>query len=333
MTFHLSDSSYFTHQFLDGPYARVPKELGCAFAASFVVSPIVSIIDKAIVQEITGAAHLLKTMGHATKELVFAPRAFFSGLGFRLTFLVYFGTYAAANCSEAALDFYKIREEKVRKTWKVSMAASANIGLLAWRDAVFARAFSGGRSAPAARTPMRTIALFGVRDTATMFATFYAAPKAAEILCTEHDVNKDVAEIGTSLTIPVVSQFLTAPIHIHAIDFFARPDSTGAERVAQIRKEMSKVCFFRGVRILPAFGIGSYSNNKFRELTIRQPNEELLLTRRITRRITQLNESIQARRNTRRAPPAVHATEQVSGVGGGGAAAAVMTATSPSSSK
>lgn len=294
MPYHLADASAFTHQFLEGPYARVPKEIGCAFTASFLVSPLVSIIDKAIVQEISGVGQLMGTMGNACKEMVMQPRTFFNGLSFRLTFIVYFGTYAVANLSEAALDFYKVKEERVRKTYKVSSASAANVGLLAWRDSVFARAFSGGK-APA-KTPMRTIGLFAARDTATMFATFYAAPKACEYLVLEHDVNKEVAEIATSLTIPVVSQFITAPIHIHAIDYFNKPNATTAERLAYIKKEMGKVCFARGLRILPAFGIGSYSNNKFRELTIRQPNEELLLTRRITRKLTQLNDRLKGRR-------------------------------------
>jgi hypothetical protein len=293
MPYHLSDASYYTHQFLEGPYARIPKELGCAFTASFLVSPLVSIIDKAIVQEIAGVGQLMRTMGTASKEMILQPRVFFNGLSFRLTFIVYFGTYAVANLSEAALDNYKIKDEKTRKTWKVSMASAANVGLLAWRDSVFARAFSGGK--PPAKTPMRTIGLFAARDTATMFATFYAAPKAANYLIREHDVNKELAEISTSLSIPVVSQFITAPIHIHAIDYFNRPDASSAERMSQIKKELGKVCFARGLRILPAFGIGSYSNNKFRELTIRQPNEELLLTRRITRKLTQLNDRLKGK--------------------------------------
>ena len=53
-TWILADFSAKTHHFMEGPYARVPKELGCAFTASLLVSPLVSIIDKAIVQEITG---------------------------------------------------------------------------------------------------------------------------------------------------------------------------------------------------------------------------------------------------------------------------------------
>jgi hypothetical protein len=76
------------------------------------------------------------------------------------------------------------------------------------------------------------------------------------------------------------------------LDYYNRPVATTGERVQRIKQEMGKVCFARGLRILPAFGIGSYSNNKFRELFIRQPNEELLLSRRITRRITTFKEKM-----------------------------------------
>jgi len=296
MPYHLADASAFTHQFLDGPYARIPKELGCAFTASFLVSPLVSIIDKAIVQEIAGVGQLMATMGTAAKEMVVKPKTFFNGLSFRLTFIVYFGTYAVANLSEAALDYYKVKQEETRKFYKVGSASIANVGLLAWRDSVFAREFSGSGQKVPAKTPFRTIAFFAIRDTATMAATFYFAPKACEYLVLEHDVNRHLAEISTSLSIPVLSQFITAPIHIHAIDYYNRPDATSAERMIRMKEEMGKVCFARGLRILPAFGIGSYSNNKFRELSIRQPNEELLLTRRITRRLTQLNDRIKGRR-------------------------------------
>jgi hypothetical protein len=280
-----SDSNSETHHFLEPLKERTPKELGCAFAASFLVSPLVSIIDKAIVQEIAGVGHLMRIMGSATKDMVLSPRVFLSGLSFRLTFAVYFGTYAVANMSEAVLDCYKVKDEKERKTWKVSMASTANVGLLAWRDSIFARVYSAGK--PPAKTPFRTIGLFAVRDASTMWATFYAAPKAAKYLVQEHGYQKDLAEISTAFSIPVVMQFITAPIHIYALNYYNAPTATTAERMDVMKKEIGKVCFARGLRIFPAFGIGSYSNNKFRELFIRQDNEELLLTRRITRRLTQ----------------------------------------------
>ena len=64
------------------------KEVTCATVASFLVSPMVSIIDKAIVQDVSGSSGFMKAMGTATKEMITSPRAFLGGLSFRLTFIV-----------------------------------------------------------------------------------------------------------------------------------------------------------------------------------------------------------------------------------------------------
>lgn len=299
MPHHLADAKADAHHFLEGPYARVPKELGCAFTASFLVSPLVSIIDKAIVQEITCVQSLTKSMFNATKEMVLQPKTFFNGLSFRLTFAVYFGTYATANLSEAVLDYFNVEDEHTRKVYKVGSASVANVSLLAWRDSIFARAFSGGaNSAKPAKTPMRTVGLFAVRDTVTMGATFWAAPKFCQYLVDEQGWDQHKAEVTSALTVPVFAQFLTAPVHIYALDYYNRPNATAAERITRIKDEMGKVCFARGLRILPAFGIGSYSNNKFREWFIRQDNEDLLLSRQITRRMTSMSEKLRGQPTT-----------------------------------
>lgn len=270
-----------THEFLESTAQRAPKEIGCALAASLLVSPLVSIIDKCIVQEIGGTQAFMKAIGTATKEMVYTPKLFFGGLSFRMTAAVYFGTYAVANLSELALDTQKVRDDDRRKTLKVSAASVANISLLAWRDTVFAREF-GGAKAPAAAAPLRTIGLFAARDAATMYATFYAAPRAALYLQNTANVERNVSELSMAIAVPVVTQVVTAPLHIHAMDFYSHPNGTTAERIACIKKEFGTVSFARGLRILPAFGIGSFSNNKFRENFIRQPDETKLLKRRVT---------------------------------------------------
>jgi hypothetical protein len=270
-----------THEFIETAAQRAPKEIGCALAASLLVSPLVSIIDKCIVQEIGGTAAFMTAIGNATKEMIYTPKTFFGGLSFRMTAAVYFGTYAVANLSELALDVNKVRGDDKRKTLKVSAASVANISLLAWRDTVFAREF-GGANAPKKAAPMRTIGLFATRDAATMYATFYAAPRAAEYLQDNAGVERNVSELSCAIAVPVFTQIVTAPIHIHAMDFYNKPDASTADRMATIKKEFGTVSFARGLRILPAFGIGSFSNNKFRENFIRQPDETKLLKRRVT---------------------------------------------------
>jgi hypothetical protein len=274
-----------THHFIEQAKTRGPKEILCAASASALVSPLVSIIDKCLVQDITGTSQFMRAVSGATKEMFLTPGKFFGGLSFRLTFAVYFGTYAVANLSELALDMKKITDDETRKTSKVAASGVANIGLLAWRDSTFARVYS--KAVPHS-TPMRTLGLFATRDMLTMYATFYMAPVAAEHLEKNHGWDTNVAELSTALAIPAAMQIITAPLHIHAMDYYAKPSvSSSAERWAVIKNEFKTVSFARSFRILPAFGIGSFGNNKFRELFIRQENEELLLSRRITRAYTQ----------------------------------------------
>lgn len=294
MPFHFADASADSHHFIEPWYARAPKEIGCALAASLLVSPMVSVIDKCIVQDIAGIMPLMKIIGKESLEAFKKPRQFAGTLSFRLTVIVYFGTYAVANLSELVLDEYRVAKEDKRKTFKVSCAATANIALLAWRDAIFAREFSSG---PPKKTPATTIGMFALRDFGTMWATFYAAPETASYLVREHELNKEVAEISMALVIPVIMQYLTAPFHIYAMDVYNRPVAGMQERTAKIVEDFNSVSFFRAFRILPAFGIGSYSNNKFRELFIRQPDLSVYWTRRVTRLVQRATRAVQPKRS------------------------------------
>lgn len=274
------DVSSQTHHFVEKAMERAPKEVACAFAASCLVSPIVSIIDKCIVQDISGTSQFLKAVGVATKDMFHQPKPFFGGLSFRFTWFVYFGTFATANLTELALDANRIRRDEQRKKAKVATSGVANISLLAWRDSVFAREFGSGK-APAS-TPFRTIGLFAVRDMATMYATFYLAPQIAKHVRREYGIERNTAELTCALGIPALMQIVTAPLHIHAMDYYNVRSASWTQRWTTMQKEFGTVSFARSVRILPAFGIGSFSNNKFREFFIRQENEDLLLSRRVT---------------------------------------------------
>ncbi|KAL7568360.1 hypothetical protein ACA910_018490 [Epithemia clementina (nom. ined.)] len=297
---------------------RAPKEIACALTASFLVSPLVSIIDKCIVQDISGAPKFFQAMRLATQEMIVTPHVFLNSLAFRFTFGVYFGTYAVANLSEAVLEaaaetrqrqqrnncgqdlqetFQKVtrstsataqQDAEERQSIKVVAASAANIALLAWRDSVFARHFNSGRGAGTTTTtttttgpPLRTLGLFAARDAATMYATFSLAPKAAAHLHQEHGMERNMACLSMALLLPVTMQIVTAPLHIHAMDYYQRrqqhliivgksntvssSQSSSPSPWQVIRREFGTVAMARGLRILPAFGIGSFSNTKLRE--------------------------------------------------------------------
>eukprot|EP00457_Paulinella_chromatophora_P011569 gb/GEZN01011717.1/.p1 GENE.gb/GEZN01011717.1/~~gb/GEZN01011717.1/.p1 ORF type:complete len:297 (-),score=47.12 gb/GEZN01011717.1/:183-1073(-) len=242
---------------------RAFKELGSALLASVLVSPLVTIIDKSIVKEIEGLGSLARAMAQATVKMIFQPKSFFGGAPFLFTTAVYAGTYTTANFAEMGLDVNRVRDPVTRKSTKVALASVANVSLLAWRDVQFAKMFMDGKKPV---VPKISMGLFMVRDTATMMATFYGAPTAAKYLIKQQKWDKTNAEVTCALAIPVATQILTAPIHTFAFDMVARPDNLGpVERMTKVFEQFPKVSFARSLRILPAFGIGSYTNNKMRE--------------------------------------------------------------------
>lgn len=123
--FIFSDFHADTHNFIEQAKTRGPKEIICAASASALVSPLVSIIDKCLVKDISGTSQFMRAVSGATKEIFLTPGKFFGGLSFRLTFAVYFGTYAVANLSELALDIKKVKDDETRKTSKVAASGVA----------------------------------------------------------------------------------------------------------------------------------------------------------------------------------------------------------------
>mmetsp|Transcript_12914 Transcript_12914/g.16135 ORF Transcript_12914/g.16135 Transcript_12914/m.16135 type:complete len:280 (+) Transcript_12914:3-842(+) len=264
------ERSYLAGGFLNIGYnemqlaKRFCLEVSSAFTASVLVSPLVSIIDKAAVQEIVGIVSFGKAVNTACGKMLKSPFSFLSGTPFLTTVAVYFGTYSAANLSEFANDYAKTESKEIRKTTKVASATVANLSLLAWRDALFAKMYTTNK--PAGPVPKLTTGCFWIRDGATMLATFYLAPYFADhVTSIFPTISHDTAYLTTALSVPVITQIFTAPLHIFAFDYYVRPMATYNDRYARILLELPKVCLARCGRILPAFGIGAYSNRKLRE--------------------------------------------------------------------
>ena len=118
-----------------------------------------------------------------------------------------------------------------------------------------------------------------MRDSCTMAATFWAAPIVSQYLQTERQWSKNHANVSSALSVPVLAQVLTAPCHVNALHLYNAPYASFTQQWQQIGKEFGKVSLARSLRVLPAFGIGSFSNN-------------MTIGERIQRRVTQMEESI-----------------------------------------
>lgn len=278
----LGDFHSNTHHFRESVASRGPKEVASALVTSLLISPWVAIVDGAIVQAVAGKKSFGSAVACSLRELILTPRTFLRSRPFVLTACVYFGTFGTANLTELALDENRITDDDSRQLYKFSATSISNLGLLMWRDSALARQLRGLSPSSPRALSFRTLGLFAGRDSGTMYAMFCLAPALANRLISDHGMDRNMAELGSAVAVPMLVQFITAPLHIYAFDLYNRPIASNHRRAHIIRECFSSVALVRSFRILPAFGLGSFANNRFREWFIKQENEDLLLSRKVT---------------------------------------------------
>ena len=73
------------------------------------------------------------------------------------------------------------------------------------------------------------------------------------------------ADLAASFAVPIAAQFLSTPLHIWAMDLPNRPTASPLARLAAVAASYSSVLTGRVMRILPAFGLGTYVNDVVKE--------------------------------------------------------------------
>ncbi len=82
-----------------------------------------------------------------------------------------------------------------------------------------------------------------------------------DYLVDEHEFSEGVADLTASFAVPMAAQLPATPLHILAMDLYARQQVTLASRVAEVAKGYASVTSGRVMRIIPAFGVGGLVND------------------------------------------------------------------------
>jgi hypothetical protein len=116
--------------------------------------------------------------------------------------------------------------------------------------------------------PRSSYALFAVRDSHTIAASFLLPPIAATWMLDNGVFERRNAAWANALAqiaSPTIVQLLSTPWHLMALDLYNRPSESWASRYRFIREKYLATTAARIGRILPAFGIGGYMNRVIRE--------------------------------------------------------------------
>jgi hypothetical protein len=266
---------------------RLTVETMAGVTAAFVVSPFVSIIDKAITTNASGVEPLVPAVKNGLKTLFFRPIYFLKQPSFLFIWGVFSGTYAVANNVEALCgrdisvpslgtklptsshsaseqSSYAEQSNQIKPLYpKFLCTAFTNVTLSVAKDYAFARMFGKGPMKPMSRT---SLGIFAIRDSMTILASFTLPPMIAEELVNKMAFTSKNAEITAQLLAPVSMQILSTPLHILGLDLYNKSsrDVKFSERLMFIKQEYLKTLMARVSRIFPAFGIGGVLNKQLR---------------------------------------------------------------------
>ncbi|GAB1319586.1 Putative membrane protein like [Madurella fahalii] len=249
---------------------RLGADAISAASAAVLVAPLISIIDRSIMENASGRRTLAASLKSSLTTLLLRPHRVVLARPFALIFSVYGGTYLTANTLDTALSTARdLPATHVSSgTPKFAAPSLANIGLGIYKDQVFVRLFGPSGMTPRPVT-LPSYLLFAVRDCMTIFASFNVphllGPALSRRLGDEvqrHVSGQTIAQFAA----PAAVQFVSTPVHLLGLDMYNRPRVAGGwrDRWAAVSKNWAVSTAARICRIVPAFGVGGVVNVKVR---------------------------------------------------------------------
>ncbi|OQO02609.1 hypothetical protein B0A48_12137 [Cryoendolithus antarcticus] len=247
--------------------ANLGKRLGVdalsAATAGGLVAPLICMIDKGIIENASGKRSISASLFASATTLFTRPHRFLTSKPFLLIFAVYTGTYLTANTLDTTLSTVRKKDAATATSGapKFFATSAANMSLSLYKDSQFTKMFGTVSARP---VPPVTYALFAVRDSLTIFASFnlptVISPRLAEVLPAAIP-----AASAAQFLAPAAIQLLSTPFHLLGLDFYNRNgDTKMGERFAKVRQDWGMSSLARMCRIVPAFGVGGVVNGGMR---------------------------------------------------------------------
>ena len=224
-------------------------QLTAALVSSVTVSPVMTVIDTAIIKSQFQKVGLVQACTDTIKDYANGTIKF--RRPFAIMNVVYGSTYATANLTELACNKLNV-DYKVPTLLTTSLV---NIATIAYKDREYAKIFNQTRI----QFPLTSYGLFAVRDGLTIGSSFIL--KKDVITYLEKYMTHNIADLVASFAVPMAAQIVSTPIHIYAIDIFQRPNDSFKQRMDHMKRLYMSVCSGRIIRIIPAFAVGGFIND------------------------------------------------------------------------
>lgn len=232
----------------------VLHEIFAGITTSFIISPIMSIIDISIIKTQLHKENIGKSISSQIIYYSNNKHKFIKPVS--VMNFVYSSTYCTANLTE-------LHCKKNNMDYKLPTLLSTslvNILSISYKDMIYSKILNSQIKT----FPMRCNLLFALRDVLTINSCFIWKKDIIHYL--DQYIMHNKSEIITSIFLPSCIQVISTPIHILAIDMYEKPKSTIVDRLKNIKSCYKSVLTGRIMRTIPAFGIGGFMNDMLRPI-------------------------------------------------------------------
>ncbi|KAH0490971.1 hypothetical protein TgHK011_002417 [Trichoderma gracile] len=257
--------------------SRLAADVASASCAGALIAPIITIIDRAIMENASGRRPLSTSLLTSLTTLLTRPQTFLLSRPTALVFALYAGTYLTANALDTLSSTISNSPAPSTTSGPAKFAASsaANVGLCVYKDQVFVRLFgppgTASSSATARPVSLPSYILFTTRDCLTIFASFNLPPLLAPKIDARlsESWKRSVSGLtAAQFLAPASVQIFSTPIHLLGLDMYNRPSGPATtpwrQRWHAVRANWLVSTAARMGRIVPAFGVGGVVNMKTR---------------------------------------------------------------------
>ncbi|KAH6659420.1 hypothetical protein BKA67DRAFT_511672 [Truncatella angustata] len=246
---------------------RLAADFASAACAASMVAPLISIIDRSIMENASGRQSLGSALKSSLAAFLRRPHTFLFSKPVALIFMVYGGTYLTANTLDTASStvYNKPATHVAAGTIKFASGSAANVGLGIYKDQVYVKLF--GPQGPPRSVPLPSYVLFTLRDCMTIFASFNVPPLLGPVLSDHlsHEFQKKISgQTVAQFAAPAAIQLFSTPLHLLGLDLYNRPSQTWGDRWSAVKKNWAVSVAARVCRIVPAFGVGGVVNTRVR---------------------------------------------------------------------
>ncbi|KAL5459447.1 hypothetical protein PMIN06_002790 [Paraphaeosphaeria minitans] len=262
-------------------------DVSAAFLSATLISPILTAIDRAVVENVSSTTRPLST---ALKENILCtfrhPKRFFVARPFFYMWTLYAVTYTTANSLNTLTSAFMDKSHEVlAKSLTFIATCTVNVPLGVWKDIRFVQTFGGSHILPPtgpANTPHHPLktpppppplqsptkfpravaATFLARDALTILGSFTLPP----MLSHRMPIADPAAQMAAAqLLVPILSQVVATPVHLLGLDLYSNPGKgVKGERAGRMRRGLVGTTAVRCARIVPAFGVGGIVNTELR---------------------------------------------------------------------